>query len=109
MTGRNAGLRKRSLALAGHRTSVALEGPFWAALERAAGARGLSLAALVARIDAERSAPGAPPMPLASALRLFALAEAEQAAAAAKAAQPEASPLASETPAAHAPPEGPQG
>lgn len=65
-------LRKRSFALAGHRTSVALEPAFWAVLEAAARARGLSLAALVARVDAARPDPA---LPLASALRVFALEE----------------------------------
>lgn len=63
-------LEKRSLSLAGHRTSVALEPAFWRALEDAATREGLSLAALVRMIDAER---GDPSVPLASALRLHAL------------------------------------
>ena len=62
-------LEKRSLTLAGHRTSVALEPAFWAALERVAHDRGLSLAALVTAVDAGRD-PGAP---LTSELRLAAL------------------------------------
>lgn len=62
------GLRKRSFTIARHRTSVALEPEFWDALERMAAARGLSLAALVAEIDAAKSAGG-----LASALRVYAL------------------------------------
>jgi predicted DNA-binding ribbon-helix-helix protein len=70
-------LRKRSFTLAGHRTSVALEPAFWAALDRAAARRGLSLAALVAQLDAGRADPA---LPLASALRVFALAEASDAA-----------------------------
>ncbi|MCS6932718.1 MAG: ribbon-helix-helix domain-containing protein [Acetobacteraceae bacterium] len=63
-------LAKRSLTLAGHRTSIALEPAFWAALEEAAAARRISLAALVAEVDAARE----PHLPLASALRVFALA-----------------------------------
>jgi predicted DNA-binding ribbon-helix-helix protein len=63
-------LEKRSLAIAGHRTSVALEPAFWAALERMAAAGPESLPALVARIDAARG----PDVPLASALRVAALA-----------------------------------
>jgi predicted DNA-binding ribbon-helix-helix protein len=66
-------LRKRSFRLAGHRTSVALEPEFWAALEEAATRRSRSLAALVAEVDAARAEPT---LPLASALRLFALREA---------------------------------
>jgi len=47
-------LKKRSLLLAGHATSLALEPEFWAVLETLAEAEGLSLAGLIARIDAER-------------------------------------------------------
>ena len=47
-------LKKRSLLLAGHATSLALEPEFWAVLEAMAKADGLSLAGLIARIDAER-------------------------------------------------------
>jgi predicted DNA-binding ribbon-helix-helix protein len=60
-------LKKKSFSLSGHRTSVALEQEFWAVLEEAA--KGASLAALVGQIDAQRG-----PRPLASALRLHALA-----------------------------------
>jgi predicted DNA-binding ribbon-helix-helix protein len=66
-------LRKRSFRLAGHRTSVALEDEFWAALEAAAARRGRSLSGLVAELDAERADP---PLPLASVLRIFALRDA---------------------------------
>lgn len=69
-------LRKRSFRLAGHRTSVALEPEFWDALGAAAARRGCSLAALVAQLDAARQGPA---MPLASALRVFALREAAEA------------------------------
>jgi predicted DNA-binding ribbon-helix-helix protein len=62
---------KRSFSLAGHRTSVALEDAFWAALTQIAVARGQSLSALVATTDAAR----APGQPLASALRVLALQE----------------------------------
>ena len=62
-------LRKRSFSIAGHRTSVALEAEFWAALEAQARVDKLSLAGLVARIDAGRGQ-----RPLASALRVNALA-----------------------------------
>ena len=67
-------LAKRSFSLAGHRTSVALEPAFWAALETIADKRGISLAALVAERDAVRAEDGAP---LASTLRVFALASRE--------------------------------
>lgn len=49
-----AGLKKRSVAIAGHRTSISLEGPFWDALGEIARARGLSLNALVSEIDESR-------------------------------------------------------
>jgi predicted DNA-binding ribbon-helix-helix protein len=63
-----AGLKKRSVNLAGHATSLALEPEFWAVLDRAAAADGLSLAGLVQKIDTERGE-----RPLASACRVFAL------------------------------------
>ncbi len=66
-------LAKRSFSLAGHRTSVALEPEFWAALEAVAARREMSLARLVAAVDAGRDGPHPP---LASALRLLALREA---------------------------------
>ncbi len=59
---------KRSVTIAGHETSVALEPIFWEALERAATASGQPLNALVARVDAERLEATNPPN-LASALR----------------------------------------
>ena len=62
-------LKKRSFTLSGHRTSVALEAEFWAVIDEAARKQRISLAALVDRIDASRAE-----RPLASALRLFALA-----------------------------------
>jgi len=65
-------LIKRSFSLAGHRTSVALEAEFWAALETQAKTQAVSMAAFVARIDAARGE-----RPLASALRLAALAAAK--------------------------------
>ena len=65
-----AALQKRSLVLAGHRTSLALEPEFWAALEVAAVAGGRTLARQVEEIDATRESPRS----LASACRVFALA-----------------------------------
>ncbi|MBK8457091.1 MAG: ribbon-helix-helix domain-containing protein [Phyllobacteriaceae bacterium] len=64
-------VRKRSLAIRGHRTSVSLEDAFYGELDAAAGRRGVALAALVAEIDANRP-DGAN---LSSALRLFVLDE----------------------------------
>lgn len=59
---------KRSVTIAGHETSIALEPLFWAALERAAEDQRLPLNALIARIDAERIQQS-PPANLASAIR----------------------------------------
>jgi predicted DNA-binding ribbon-helix-helix protein len=61
---------KRSVTIAGHQTSISLEPVFWAAVERAAGARGLPLSALVAQVDAVRILAEDPPN-LASALRTW--------------------------------------
>ena len=63
-----APFHKRSLTIAGHRTSLALEAAFWRRLEALAAARAISLSALVAEIDAARGAAN-----LSSALRVFAL------------------------------------
>lgn len=65
-------LEKRSLSLTGHRTSIALEPAFWAALEAIAARRDTTLPGLIAEIDAAREAGQA----LASALRVFALTQA---------------------------------
>ncbi len=62
-------LKKRSLVLAGHATSLALEPEFWAVLDEMAAAESLSLSALIARIDADRQM-----SLLASACRVRALA-----------------------------------
>ncbi len=62
-------LEKRSITLAGHRTSVALEPEFWDALATLSAQNGQTLAGLVAVVDAGRG----PDRPLASALRVFAL------------------------------------
>jgi len=61
-------LRKRSILLSGHATSVALEPEFWAVLDEMAAARGLSLAGLIAALDQARG-----DRPLASACRVAAL------------------------------------
>jgi predicted DNA-binding ribbon-helix-helix protein len=61
-------LRKRSLLLAGHATSIALEPEFWAVLDEMAKARGSSLAGLILSIDSQRGE-----RPLASACRVAAL------------------------------------
>ena len=59
---------KRSLTIAGHRTSIALEPEFWEGLEALAARRGLRLTALIEEIDAARPTPN-----LSSALRVAVL------------------------------------
>ena len=59
---------KHSFTIAGHRTSISLEAAFWDALRTAAAAEGLSLAALVGRIDLQRGEAG-----LSSAVRVWVL------------------------------------
>jgi predicted DNA-binding ribbon-helix-helix protein len=65
-----SGPQKRSIMIAGHATSISLEPVFWEALRDAAEAEALPLNALVARLDAERSAAPDPPN-LASAIRVW--------------------------------------
>ena len=66
----DAGIIKRSVAIAGHRTSVSLEAPFWDALKDVAARRAVSVQALVAEIDARRGRAN-----LSSAIRVFVLGE----------------------------------
>jgi len=61
---------KRSLSIAGHRTSVSLEAPFWETLKEIAAQEGQSVAALVAMIDQGR-APGG--LSLSGAIRVYVL------------------------------------
>lgn len=61
---------KRSVEIAGHKTSISLEPLFWDLLRAAAEKEGVPLNALVARIDAERIQAETPPG-LAGALRLW--------------------------------------
>ena len=68
-------IRKRSVVIAGHRTSISVENAFWHALLAIARARGLSANKLITGIDRER------PGNLSSAIRLFVLAETIKAAA----------------------------
>ena len=60
--------RKRSLTIAGHRTSVSLEDPFWKALKQIAQQERRSLVDILAEIDAGRSGAG-----LSSAARVYTL------------------------------------
>ena len=48
-------MQKRSVTIAGHRTSISLEEEFWELLTAAAADEGLPLAQLVGRIDEERT------------------------------------------------------
>ena len=59
---------KRSVVIDGHKTSVSLEGPFWADLKTIAHAQQMTLSALVAEIDGTREHGN-----LSSAIRLFVL------------------------------------
>jgi predicted DNA-binding ribbon-helix-helix protein len=61
--------RKHSLSIAGHRTSVSLEDPFWTALKEIAATEGCTMAALIVEIDSRREGNN-----LSSALRLHVLA-----------------------------------
>lgn len=61
---------KRSLAIAGHKTSISLEPLFWDMLRMAAARENVAINALVARIDAERIRSQTPPG-LASAIRVW--------------------------------------
>ena len=64
----NARVVKRSLVIAGHRTSISLEDAFWRRLRRIAAERGLSVNALAAAIDAGRGEAN-----LSSAIRVYVL------------------------------------
>jgi predicted DNA-binding ribbon-helix-helix protein len=61
---------KRSIEIAGHKTSISLEPLFWDMLKAAAAAEGVPINAIVARIDVERMAADEPPG-LAGAIRLW--------------------------------------
>ena len=63
-----SGIRKRSVMIAGHPTSVSLEEPFWEALRTVASARRQSVQALIGAIDAGRGSQN-----LSSAIRVFVL------------------------------------
>jgi predicted DNA-binding ribbon-helix-helix protein len=63
---------KRSIVIAGHRTSISLEDSFWRALKTIAKARGETLSDLVAAIDDKRQ-DGKIGGNLSSAIRVFVL------------------------------------
>jgi predicted DNA-binding ribbon-helix-helix protein len=62
------GVIKRSLVIAGHRTSVSVETVFWEQLKGIAAVRGISVAALIGEIDQGRKRQN-----LSSAIRVFVL------------------------------------
>ena len=59
---------KRSIVIAGHKTSVSLEDAFWQGLKQIASERDVTLSDMVASIDTDRSQGN-----LSSAIRLFVL------------------------------------
>lgn len=61
-------MKKRSITIAGHRTSVALEQEFWSEIDVLAKERALTLSQLIEEIDEARTTEN-----LASALRLAVL------------------------------------
>jgi predicted DNA-binding ribbon-helix-helix protein len=60
-------IKKRSVSLGGHKTSVSLEAPFWQAFQEIAHERNVSVPALLVLVDDTRSGN------LSSAVRLFVL------------------------------------
>lgn len=66
-------MKKRSVRIQGHATSIALEPEFWAALEALAARRGLSLSALLTQVEVANQGHN-----LASALRVFVLRSLQQ-------------------------------
>jgi predicted DNA-binding ribbon-helix-helix protein len=60
-------IKKRSVDIAGHRTSVSIEAPFWDALNEIAARQKMSVNALIAKIDNTREGN------LSSAIRVFVL------------------------------------
>ncbi len=70
-------LRRHSVRIAGHPTSVSIEDAFWQEIRRAAKQDGISTARLIEAVDRARTAeatPAAKPPNLSSALRLYVLA-----------------------------------
>ena len=66
------GIKKRSVDIAGHRTSVSMEAPFWDALRDIAARRNISINELVVTIDKQRDGN------LSSAIRVYVLHEARR-------------------------------
>ena len=69
-------MKKRSVSIRGHRTSLSLEDAFWDELSTMAQIRDMSVAALITEIDRTRSGG------LSSAVRLFILEDLKKKAAA---------------------------
>ena len=67
LTSLDTEIKKRSVVIAGHRTSVSLENIFWETLRKMADAEDLSVNQIVTRIDAERAGN------LSSAIRTYVL------------------------------------
>ena len=63
----NQGIRKRSVDVAGHRTSVSIEEPFWKALHDIATRKKISVSDIIVDIDRARGGN------LSSAIRLYVL------------------------------------
>ena len=59
---------KRSINIAGHKTSVSVEDEFWDSLKQIAGERGMTVGVIIGAIDCVRSHAN-----LSSAIRLFVL------------------------------------
>ena len=68
LAGDGARVVKRSIAIAGHRTSISLEDAFWSELKRLASSSDRSVSALIAAIDAQRGEAN-----LSSAIRVYVL------------------------------------
>lgn len=67
MNANTAGVRKRSVLIAGHATSISLEPEFWDALKQLAGLRKISVNRLIEEIDRKREGN------LSSAIRVYVL------------------------------------
>ena len=72
MSGQAGTIRKRSVRIAGHPTSVSVEEAFWHALKEIAVRRGISLNSLITEIDSRRAGN------LSSAIRVFVLEQARR-------------------------------
>lgn len=66
-------IRRHSVSIHGHRTSVSIEDAFWTELKRIAREEGRSVASLISSVDRARAADGIDAPNLSSALRLHVL------------------------------------